>query len=149
MSESKIDLDFADGRYTFALPLPRIDELQKKTGIGIGGLFARVLKGCVQLPDGRVVIVPDQGEFYVLDIVETLRQALIGGNHAVVDGQDIPVPPSLADRLIQNYVSPPARPLSDSWSLAASVLGACIVGYDPPKKAGPATKPAKGTATAD
>lgn len=143
--QSTIDIDFADGLYTFALPLPQIDELQRKTGIGIGGLFNRVLKGCGQIGND-VVQFPAHAEFYALDLVETIRQGLIGGNHAVVDGQEIKVTPGLANTLIQNYVAPPARPLSDSWSLAASILGACVVGYDPPKKAKPAPKRAKKTA---
>lgn len=146
-----IDLDFADGLYTFALPLPRIDELQNKCGHNgkpdaIGAIFARVIKGCIELAPGKLVHDPAQAEFYALDIVETIRQGLIGGNHAVVDGAEITVSPSLADRLIKSYVLD--RPLSDSWSIAASVLGACIVGYDPPKKAPPADARATETATA-
>lgn len=143
---SNIDIEFADGLYTFALPLPQIDELQRKCGIGIGGLFARVLKGYHRVGD-EVVQVPDQAEFYAMDLVETIRQGLIGGNHATVDGKEITVSPALANRLIENYVM--ARPLSKSWSLAASILAACIIGYDPPKKDGPAEKPATEPATAD
>lgn len=97
-----IELDFADGSYTFALPLPRIDELQRKTSIGIGGLFARVIKGCAQI-GSDVVMVPASAEFYAIDLIETIRQGLIGGNHAIVDGQEIKVSPALAERLIQNY----------------------------------------------
>lgn len=137
--QNTIDLDFADGLYTFALPLARIDELQRKTGIGIGALFARVLKGCIRVGDD-VVMAPHVAEFHAMDLIETIRQGLIGGNHGVVDGQEITVSPALANRLIESYVA--TRPLSDSWSLAASVLGAVIVGYEPPenkKKAQPPT----------
>lgn len=127
--QNKIDLDFADGVYTFALPLARIDELQRKTGVGIGALFARVLKGCVRVGD-EIVLAPAAAEFHAVDLVETIRQGLIGGNHGVVNDQEITVSPALAGKLIENYVSD--RPLSDSWAAAASILGACIVGYDPP-----------------
>lgn len=129
--QNHIDLDFADGLYTFALPAPRLAELQTKTGIGIGGLFARVLKGCARIGN-EVVLVPDQAEFYAVDLIETIRQGLIGGGKGIVSGEEVKVTPALADRLIQNYVAD--RPLSDSWSLSASILGACVVGYDPPKK---------------
>lgn len=141
-----IDLDFADGLYTFALPLARIDELQRKTGVGIGALFARVIKGCHQV-SGEIVMAPATAEFYALDLIETIRQGLIGGNHGLVDEAEIPVTPALADRLIKNYVLD--RPLSDAWSLAASILGAVIVGYDPPKKDEPAEERAEPTTKTD
>lgn len=135
MNRNTIDLSFADGEYTFALPLPRIDELQRKTGVGIGALFARVLKGCLQV-GGEVILAPGGAEFYATDLVETIRQGLIGGGKGVVNGEEVAVTPTLASKLIENYVLD--RPLSDSWSIAASILGACIVGYDPPKKDQPA-----------
>ena len=50
MSNSTIELNFGDGAYTFALPLPQIAELQRKCDIGIGGLFGRVTKGCFVNP---------------------------------------------------------------------------------------------------
>jgi hypothetical protein len=131
-----IDLDFADGSYTFALPLARIAELERKCGaqgesVGIGKIFSRVLKGCIQT-GGEVVMLPTQGEFFAIDLIETIRQGLIGGARGVVDGADIKVTPQLAERLITGYVLD--RPLQESWSMAASILGACIIGYDPPKK---------------
>jgi hypothetical protein len=135
MPDNTIELEFADGSYTFALPLPQINELQRKCGIGIGGLFGRVLKGCHQVGDD-VILAPGQAEFYALDIIETVRHALIGGGKGTVNGEEVKVTPMLANRLVDTYVM--GRPLSDSWSMAASILGAVIVGYDPPKKDQPA-----------
>lgn len=143
--QSTIDLEFADGEYTFALPLPQINELQTKCGIGIGGLYARVIKGHV-LIQGELYQDPAHAEFFVQDIVETLRQGLIGGGKGMVDGAEVQVSAAVANRLIQNYVA--GHPLKPFWAIAASVLTACVMGYDPPKKAGPAGKPAKPTATA-
>lgn len=143
LSRNTIDLAFADGTYTFALPLPRIDELQRKTGVGIGALFARVLKGCGRVGDD-IVHAPAMAEFYALDLVETIRQGLIGGNKGLVDGKDITVSPALAQRLLDNYVL--CQPLSDAWSIAASILGATIVGYDAP---GTVKKKAQKPATTD
>jgi hypothetical protein len=140
-----IDLEFADGEYTFTLGLEQIEELQRKCSIGIGGLFARVLKGCVKEPiTGTIYVNPSAGEFFAVDIIETLRQGLIGGGKGVVDGVETKVTHILANNLIKTYVL--ARPLADSWSLAAAVLGACVVGYDPPKKDEPAEERAPQTA---
>jgi hypothetical protein len=134
VSNNTIDLEFADGEYHFALGLERINELQRSCGVGIGLVFARLLKGCVRHPlrPDQVFVEPAQGEFYAADIVETLRQGLIGGGRGVVNGEEVKVTPEVANRLIKAYVLD--RPLVDSWTKAVSILGACIMGYDPPKK---------------
>lgn len=142
---NSIELAFADGVYNFALPLERIDELQRKCGIGIGGLFARVIKGANRMGDD-IVLAPAQAEFYAIDVVETIRQGLIGGGRGTVDGVEVKVSPPVAARLVTNYVL--NQPLSDAWSLAVSILGAVIVGYDPPKKDAPDDEPATETTTA-
>jgi hypothetical protein len=134
-----IDLEFADGTYTFALPLERIDELQRKCGAGIGALFARCLKGVHRSGDD-IILAPGQAEFYALDVIETVRQGLIGGKKGLVDGKEIEVSPALAQRLVANYVL--NQPLSSAWSLAAAILGAVVVGYDPPGEAAPGDVPA-------
>lgn len=137
MPDSQIELEFGDGAYTFALPLPQINELQRKCDIGIGGLFARVTKGCFIGPDGKEVFIdPGAGEFYALDLIETIRHGLIGGGRGVVNGEEVKVTTLIANRLVDTYVL--GRPLKPSWEIAVSVLGACLMGYDPPKKDGPA-----------
>lgn len=128
---TSIELEFADGSYVFALPLAQISELQRKANIGIGGLFARVLKGCSRM-GGDIVLSPGQAEFYALDLIETIRHGLIGGAGGIVNGEDVKMTPQLANRLVDTYVL--TRPLSDSWSMAASILGACIVGFEDKKK---------------
>ncbi len=139
---NSIDLQFADGLYTFALPLERIDELQRKAGAGIGKLFARVIKGANRIGDD-IVLAPANAEFYALDLIETVRQGLIGGGKGVVDGAEVKVTPALAQRLVANYVL--NQPLSSAWELAVSILGAVIVGYDPPGEAEPGSSPAETT----
>lgn len=134
-----IDLDFGDGSYHFALPLERIDELQRKTGTGIGAIFARVIKGANRIGDD-IVLAPASAEFYALDLIETVRQGLIGGGRGTVDGAEIKVTPVLAQRLVANYLL--GQPLSQAWELAVSILGAAIVGYDPPGGDAPGTSPA-------
>lgn len=133
---NSIELEFGDGQYLFALPLPQIAELQRKTEAGIGKLYARLLKGAGRI-GGEIVLQPGQAEFYALDIVETVRHGLIGGGKGVVNGEEIKVTPMIANRLVDAYVL--GRPLADSWSVAVSALIGCIVGYEPPKKAEPAS----------
>ena len=136
---NSIDLDFADGSYHFALPLERIDELQRKTGTGIGALFARTIKGANRIGDD-IVLAPASAEFYALDLIETVRQGLIGGGYGIVDGAEVKVTPATAQRLVANYIL--NQPLSAAWELAVSILGATIVGFDPPGGAAPGESPA-------
>jgi hypothetical protein len=135
MTNAFIDLEFGDGQYTFALPLAQISELQRKCGIGIGGLYARALKGITRVGN-ETMLVPGAAEFYALDVVETIRHGLIGGGKGVVNGEEIKVTPLIANRLIDTYVL--GQPLVEAWKTATSILFAAIMGYDPPKKAPPA-----------
>lgn len=140
MRQNSIELEFGDGQYTFALPLAQINELQRKCDAGIGALYARVIRGAVLVGD-QVQLVPSTAEFYALDLIETIRQGLIGGNKGVVNGEEIKVTPLIANRLIDAYVM--QQPFVAAWNIAAMVLGACVLGYDPPKK----DEPAKARAT--
>lgn len=83
-----------DGEHTFALPFPLIEELQRKTGVGIGLLFQRI----------RSL------SFSIGDISETIRLALIGGG----------MEPAEAFKLVAVYVQ--QRPLAESLPVALSIL---------------------------
>ena len=135
MTQSAITLAFGDGEYTFRLGIAQIEELQRKCGVGIGGLCARLLKGRYQIA-GLPIGTPNEAEFFLADVVEPIRQGLIGGNEGVVDGVQIAVSTVRANQLIEAYVLPP-RPLADAWTLSAAIVGALIAGYSPPKKAEP------------
>lgn len=141
MTANSIELEFGDGQYTFALPLVQIAELQRKTGIGIGGLYARVIKGAQAVGD-KVYLNPGSAEFYALDLVETIRHGLIGGGKGVVNGEEIEVTPLIANKLVDAYVL--GQPLQAAWNVAVTVLGVAIVGFEPPKKGEPAKAPATG-----
>lgn len=148
MSRNTIELEFGDGTYSFALPLPQIAELQRKAGAGIGALYARVVRGCIPDPKsekGDWVLNPSSAEFYALDLIETIRHALMGGAKGVVNGEEVKVTPIIANRLVDTYVL--GAPLIEAWKVAATVLGVCVLGYDPPKKDEPAVEraPAKRT----
>lgn len=135
-----IELEFGDGQYLMALPLAQINELQRKCDVGIGGLYARIMKG-IQRVGGETMLLPGLAEFYALDVIETIRHGLIGGGQGTVNGEEIKVTPLIANKLVDTYVL--GRPLSESWNHAAAILIACIVGYTPPKKDPPPAKGAK------
>jgi hypothetical protein len=140
-----IELEFGDGSYVFALPLAQINELQRKTGIGIGGLLGRVTKGCfVDQRTQEIHVDVELGAFYALDIIETVRHGLIGGGKGIVNGEEIKVTPLIANKLVDTYVL--GQAFIENWKIAVAVLGACIVGYDPPKKDPPASERASGKA---
>lgn len=130
LMRTHIDLKFADGEYRFALGLAQIHELQTKCGVGIGALYARVLQG--RLPDDVTVGHPAYAGYHVGDLVETIRQGLIGGGEGRVDGEVVKVTAMRANELVERY-GPGADgvPLSDMWNLAAAILFAKIEGYAP------------------
>lgn len=132
-TQNKIELQFADGAYWFALPLAQIDELQRKCGAGIGTIFSRVMRGASRIGDD-IILAPGSSDFYALDLIETIRQGLIGGGLGTVNGQEVRVSPPLADRLITNYVL--TQPMVRSWEQAISILAAVIVGYERPETPG-------------
>lgn len=125
--QTHIDLKFADGEYRCALGIEQIHELQTKCKIGIGGLYARVLQGRV---DADVSVGhPAYSAFHIDDIVETVRQGLIGGGQGMVDGAEVKVGPLRANELVERYLMP--MPLVEQWNLAAAILFAKIEGYEP------------------
>ncbi|MGO4339010.1 gene transfer agent family protein [Labrys sp. KB_33_2] len=100
---------WADGRYTFALPLRQLEELQEKADCGPLTLFQRMREGA----------------WRDADIRETIRLGLIGGG----------VEPTAALRLVERYVYP-ARPLMEGLLPAQAILSAALWGVedDQPKK---------------
>lgn len=138
-----VDLPFADGVYTFRLGLGQISEIERKQDAGLGRIFARTMAG--RYGYGADEILPEQADYRFADLVEVIRQALIGGNHARVGDADVQVSSSRADELIRHYLtnaSDGRMPVKRVWSLAASILGALIEGYSPPGEADAGQAPA-------
>jgi hypothetical protein len=125
--QTHIDLAFADGTYRFALGLEQIHELQTKCKAGIGALYARVLQG--RMAEDINVAHPAYAAFHITDLVETVRQGLIGGGQGTVDGQEVKVGALRANELIDRYLMP--LPLMEQWNLAAAILYAKVEGYAP------------------
>ena len=114
---SKITLAFGDGEYDFFLPWAACAEIERKSGnVPIMQIYARVASG----------------QASTSDIVETIRQGLLGGESGTADGQPIEVKPHVANALIERYVTgSDRRPISESWQLAEAILAAALVGYEP------------------
>lgn len=87
---------FGDATYTFALTDTMIHELERKTGIGIGALYQRVIAS----------------QFHVADMVEVIRCGLIGGGTA----------PAKAQQLVDTYAKD--RPFAETFPLALDILDA-------------------------
>lgn len=87
---------FGDGVKTFTLTDPMIEELQRKTDLGIGALFLRMTTS----------------QFRVADIVEIIRLGLIGGGTSPADAQ----------RLVDTYGKD--RPFDETFPLALDILDA-------------------------
>jgi hypothetical protein len=85
---------FGDAEHPFALTPWAQAELEKLTGTGMGAL-------CLRLP---------HGEFRIVEIVETIRLALIGGGMA----------PQAAAHLVETYAKP--RPIGETFPLAVRIL---------------------------
>ncbi|MBY3070756.1 gene transfer agent family protein [Rhizobium leguminosarum] len=87
---------FGDGEKTFALTDPMIEELQHKTGVGIGALFLRMTVS----------------QFHGSDMEHVIRLALIGGG----------TNPAEAQRLVDAYAK--NRPFDETFPLALDILDA-------------------------
>lgn len=141
-----IDLKFADGEYTFKLGLGQIAEIERKCGAGIGAIYARTLRGRFGMSDDDVM--PTEAEYRFSELVEVIRQALIGGGEGIVDGADVRVSSTRANDLIEYYVigvGDRRMAMQRTWAVAAAILASLIEGYTPPKKGVPGESPATQT----
>lgn len=133
--DTAAELDFADGKYRFWLALPHIIELERKTGNkSVFAIYDQLGAG-LGLDDASPIYLGG-GAAMITDIRETIRLGLIGGNHAVVDGEQVEVGPIRARELVDLYTFP-NRPIIESLHVAWSVLHAAITGIDLKKKAEP------------
>lgn len=131
MKSTSINLGFADGDYTFALPLPQFLELERKTGKSAFAIYDQVSAG-LGIDDADAVYLGG-GAAMLADVRETIRLGLIGGNSALVDGEEVEVGPRTALSLVDAYVYP-ARPLIEGQRIAWAILNAAIEGVQLKKK---------------
>ncbi|WP_439538680.1 gene transfer agent family protein [Sphingomonas sp.] len=119
-----ITLDFADGSYEFRLTWAGCAEVERKCGDGphnsIMAIYERVANGHAR----------------TVEIVEILRQGLIGGSGGVVDGQPVECTPAVINGLLARYVTgnDAVMPITEAWQVAQAVLMGALVGYPPAQK---------------
>ncbi len=105
---ASITFEWADGEYTFRLPIAQVEELQEKTGCGPYFLFNRIA----------------EGQWRIADLRETIRLGLIGGG----------LEPIKARTLVLRYVDD--RPYAESIKPAQAILGAALIGAPDGEKPG-------------
>lgn len=114
--QTEITLPFADGQYAFKLPIKRIVEIEAKSGP-------------IDLVKHRLM----NGGWSIHDVVETIRQGLIGGGKGEVNGQPVEVTALRANSLVENYID--GHAIAEHHLTARAIIAALYVGYAPMQEA--------------
>ncbi|GGC23000.1 hypothetical protein GCM10011371_08360 [Novosphingobium marinum] len=135
-----VDLPFADGTYRFWLTLAPLAELERTLSelaanaperpASMLGLEWQLRSGISLTEEGKAVYTGAADSSAVKAIRETIRLALVGGNLAIVDGEEREVSPQRAKELVETYVYP-ERPLGEAAAMAWRILGAAVYGDTP------------------
>lgn len=137
---------FGDGKYTLALPLKWIVEIEQKCGArgDDGVLRPKSIYTIHAELEAGLGITPDETPAYLgggaarpSDIREVLRCALIGGGFGMVAGEEVKVGPHKAVDLVDTYLPNPVTGWVEGQHLAWAILNATIRGPQLKKKAGP------------
>ncbi|MBH0112709.1 hypothetical protein I5E68_07060 [Novosphingobium sp. YJ-S2-02] len=140
MPDTAVDLDFAGGKYRFWLPMPQIVAIERGPAAhrhegyprSIFTMYEQIGAGLAPTQDGGTVFLGG-GSALIGDVRNIILQGLIGGNHGMIDGEEQPVGPTTAARLIEEHVYP-VRPISEAMALAWAILHSAIFGIDLKKK---------------
>ena len=138
--DTAVELAFGDGEYRFWLPLPQVFELQRKTGDTSILVLEHRLRGAIGLTEDKTPVFAGGGEALVADALQTIRLALIGGNHGMVDGEQVQVGPVRAKEMVDTYCYP-SRPFGEAVVLAWRILHAAIHGIELKKKTDDSVEP--------
>jgi len=87
------------------------------------------------------------GGWSIHDVVETIRQALIGGGKGKVNGAHVEVTALRANSLIDNYID--GQAIAEHHLTAKAIIAALYVGYTPSsvKKKAPVKRPSRKRST--
>jgi hypothetical protein len=123
--QRNLTLEWADGEYDFRLSWAGCAEIERKADAGIQQVYERVMVGHAHLTD----------------VAEIIRQALLGGAGGTVDEQAAEMKPPVVEALIRRYVTgDDARPFTESWTLASTILHTFMQGYEPANAKGDVKK---------
>ncbi|MFN3474087.1 MAG: hypothetical protein ACK4ZW_08585 [Blastomonas sp.] len=132
--DTRVEIPFGDGEYSFWLPLPQVVELERLSGRPMLAIEESLRQAIGTGPDGLSFLGGGSG--HTKDVLDILRLGLIGGNCGMVDGEEQEVGPLRAKQLVEQYAYP-ARPLSENVVQAWRVVSAAIFGVELKKKAEP------------
>lgn len=146
MTDTAVELQFADGSYRFWLPMPQLIELERVCGQGgqpksIFTIYDQLGAGLGRTAEDAPVYLGG-GAAIASDAREVIRLAGIGGGKALVDGVEKEIGPLTMRALIEAYVYP-ARPLIEAVNVAWTICHAAINGIDLKKKAADEAPPEK------
>lgn len=128
---TSLELECFDGTYSFRLTMAGIIAIETKCDAGIGEIFARTGAGRYNYGD-QGIGAPLEGKYRYGELVEIIRQALIGGGSGYSDGQPVKVDAVKANHLINIYINADKdNPVSKAWDMAFAILVACVEGYEP------------------
>lgn len=128
-----IDLRFADGEYTFALPAVQLAELQEKRGWKVS--WPDGSTGIRPKPFGLIWREHATGDYDPGDSREIVRLALIGGGKGRVNKAKKEVDSIEALDLVEVYFDP--WPTEKQWQFATAIISAVCQGFEPPKGEAP------------
>lgn len=130
--ETAYTAEFADGTYRFWLPLPRVIAAERE--MGRDGAPRSVLALFYDLGEslgsalGEMVLAGSM-DARISECQTVIRNALIGGNEALIDGETSVVGESQARELVATYCYP-ARPMMHDIGLAWQILHAAVYGIN-------------------
>jgi len=122
--ETSVTLPFADGTYRFWLGLPQWVGLERSRGDTSLLTIEERLRTSIGA-NGEEYVFLGGGGAMLKDVCETIRFGLIGGNSAMINGEEREVGPIRAQQLVEEYVCP-ARPLEEGVLIAWRILHAAI-----------------------
>ena len=133
--DTKVTLLFADGEYSFWLPLPRLIAAEREMGRAdsegtrqprsIFAIFHELGAHLAEISGETVLAGPSPA--LLTDAHAIIRNALIGGESGLVEGESIAVTDTMAKELVKVYCFP-ARPAIHDLGLAWRILQAAIYG---------------------
>lgn len=134
MDDTRVEMDFGDGRYSFWLPMPLITELERKSGRAFLAIEHSIREAVCQ--DGDDFGFMGGGSCPTQDILDVVRLGLQGGNSGLVDGEQVEVGPERARQLVAAYCYP-MRPLEETVMHAFRIATTAVVGVRLKKKVNP------------